>query len=70
MTDPTTCMGCGKRPGEIEEYVDLAKLEKMTPAAYVQEEEGTFNPESGKFACTDCYIRMGMPTAPGGWRAR
>ena len=35
----------------------------MTPDRYVRIEEGTYNPETDTYACTDCYIAMGMPTA-------
>lgn len=64
------CIKCGKTPSEIEEYVEAAKDEGMTPDEYVRTEEGTFNPVNGHFACTDCYIDMGMPSAPGrGWVA-
>jgi hypothetical protein len=58
------CIGCGKHPHEIEEYVEAAKEEKMTPDDYVRQEEGTYNPKNGHFACTTCYIKMGMPDRP------
>lgn len=35
--------------------------------AYVLMEEGTLNPNNGHFLCDDCYIKAGMPSAPGGW---
>ena len=28
---------------------------------YVRENEGTYNPDTGYFYCTDCYIKIGMP---------
>lgn len=31
--------------------------------------EGTMNWENGHFACTECYIQMGMPSSPRGWKA-
>lgn len=55
------CVGCGKRPGEIEEYIQCAEDEDMTPEEYVREEEGTFNRHNGHFYCTDCYIKAGEP---------
>ena len=63
------CIGCGKRPDEIEEYVDgaLNYGRKITPDEYVRREEGTYNPANGRFACTDCYFKMGMPSSPRGW---
>jgi len=63
------CIGCNKEPHEIEEYVDAASDEEMTPEQYVRAEEGTFNRENGHFACTPCYIKMGMPSSPRGWVA-
>jgi hypothetical protein len=36
---------------------------------YVRWSEGTYNSTNGHFACTSCYVRMGMPTAAGGWKA-
>jgi hypothetical protein len=41
----------------------------MTPEQYVSAEEGTLNRENGHFACTTCYIKMGMPSSPRGWKA-
>lgn len=63
------CIGCNKHPGEIEEYVEIAKEEKMTPDDFVREEEGTYNPDNGHFLCTTCYARAGMPSSPRGWVA-
>ncbi|NIA67809.1 hypothetical protein HBA54_04325 [Pelagibius litoralis] len=61
------CKGCDKRPEELQEYVDMAKLEDMTPDEYVQSEEGTYNPANGHFLCTPCYAKAGMPSSPSGW---
>lgn len=55
------CAGCGKTPSEIEEYITYAKVEGITPEEYVVRKEGTYNPTNGRFWCTDCYIRVGMP---------
>lgn len=63
------CIGCGKAPHEIDEYIEAAAAEDMSPAGYVVVEEGTYNPENGHFACTSCYIAMGMPSSPRGWKA-
>jgi hypothetical protein len=63
------CIGCNKQPSEIEEYTEAAAEEDMSPDDYVRVEEGTFNPENGHFACTSCYIQMGMPSSPTGWKA-
>lgn len=41
-----------------------------TPEQYVIYNEGTYNPATGHFLCTDCYIKAGMPTRGGdGWKA-
>ena len=63
------CSGCNKKPDELEEYIELAKEEGMTPNQYVKEEEGTYNKRNGHFLCTDCYIDAGMPSSPTGWIA-
>jgi len=59
------CKVCEKQPHEISEYVTQAKIENITPVEFVQqeeeEEEGTFNPTTGFFYCTDCYTKIGMP---------
>ena len=58
------CIGCKKKPDEIEEYIEMAATEEMTPDEYVASEEGTFNQENGHFLCTDCYIEAGRPSRP------
>lgn len=63
------CIGCGKQPADIEEYVEMGEVEDMTPEEFVRSEEGTYNPANGHFACTDCYIAMGQPSSPRGWVA-
>lgn len=61
MDKELKCAVCGKSPCEIEEYVDYAKIEGMTPEEYVRQEEGTYNSQNGHFWCTGCYIKIGMP---------
>lgn len=58
------CAFCGKRPVELEEYVEAARDEGITPDEYVREEEGTFNSATGTFACTECYVALGCPSRP------
>jgi hypothetical protein len=58
------CTGCNKTPDEIQEYIECAEDEEMTPDDYVRSEEGTYNPSNGHFLCTDCYIEAGMPSKP------
>ena len=72
------CNGCKKVPEDIGEYVHYAKAENayadspneyITPTQYVQDQEGTYNPENGHFLCTECYINAGMPSSRWGWKA-
>lgn len=63
------CIGCGLHPDQLPEYVMFSKEYDQTPAQFVQEQEGTLNPENGHFVCTDCYMRMGMPATSMGWVA-
>lgn len=56
------CIGCGKRPNELHEYVELAECEGYdTAAAAMRGEEGTYNKKNGHFWCTACYIKVGQP---------
>jgi hypothetical protein len=65
------CTGCNKTPDEIQEYIECAEEEEMSPDDYVKSEEGTYNPSNGHFLCTDCYIAAGMPSLhyPNKWIA-
>lgn len=64
------CVGCGKHPDQIYEYVFLAESEGHPSAAHaVIAEEGTYSAETNRFACTDCYVRMGQPATTEGWKA-
>ena len=55
-------------PDEIDEYIFASEEEDVTPEEFVLKFEGTYNPSNGKFACTECYIDMGMPVDPMGWK--
>jgi hypothetical protein len=69
------CIGCHRPPSQIPEYLIAAdEFEEdtgtpITPEEFVRTEEGTYNPANGHFACTGCYIKMGEPSSPYGWRA-
>ena len=63
------CYRCRRAPAEITEYVTAAVNEGVTPEAYVWVEEGTLNRSNGYFCCTECYIGVGMPSSPQGWKA-
>lgn len=66
---PAICIGCGKHPDQIDEYVDMARDEGMMPDEFIRREEGSYNPANGHFLCTPCYIEAGMPSSPSGWVA-
>jgi hypothetical protein len=63
------CIGCGKHPTDLDEYIEATSKDGQHPDDYVRREEGTYNHENGHFLCTDCYIRFGMPSSPEGWVA-
>lgn len=68
------CIGCDKKPAEIDEYsFDFVRESsgdpEITPDQYVWDEEGTLNRENGHFLCTTCYINAGMPSSPRGREA-
>jgi len=71
VNDPEVpvCIGCGRVPDEINEYIYQGKVNECTPTEFVMEEEGTFNPTNGHFACDECYMAMGSPSSPRGWKA-
>lgn len=60
-----TCIGCGKTPAELPEYISMAEVEETTPEQAMIENEGTFDRfERDRFYCTTCYIKAGMPLLP------
>ena len=69
VVQPPLCTGCNKHPNEIQEYIDCAEDEGITPDEFIVRMEGTYNPGNGHFLCTSCYMAAGMPSSPRGWRA-
>jgi hypothetical protein len=77
-TESPTCAVCRKHPKDIEEYVEAASAwndefdddDELSPDEYCRAEEGTYNEDNNLFVCTACYIRIGMPTSPSGWKPR
>lgn len=66
------CFRCGKPASSFSEYSDSwidSQTSFTSRADYVRQEEGTYNPETNRFACDVCYIAIGMPTGPYGWVA-
>ena len=68
------CFVCKREAHEIEEYREALKGPEgegyANEADYVRGEEGTYNPMNGLFRCTSCYILIGMPSSPRGWRPK
>ena len=57
-----TCKICKTPANKIDEYIIEAKENGYSDVdTYVRENEGTYNPDTGYFYCTDCYIKIGMP---------
>lgn len=63
-----TCFNCTKTPDQVPGWLLEAKIEGVTVEEYARQ-DGTYNPATNRFCCDDCYIKIGMPSAPGGWRA-
>lgn len=55
------CKECNRKPEKIRDYIFLAKDMKKTPDEAVIYGEGTYNEETGKFYCTECYVMLGCP---------
>lgn len=55
------CAGCGEIPEKIPEYKNLARINQIPPAEVVKRYEGTYNPKTHRFLCSECYIKAGMP---------
>lgn len=68
--DDPICVGCVRRPHEINDYVIAAmQHEDDDPTddqvrQYVLDEEGTLNMTNGHFLCDECYIKNGQPSKP------
>jgi hypothetical protein len=67
------CFRCGKPASSFSEYWRDEPLGVTDAAKAVRRDEGTYNPETNRFACDACYIAIGMPVGePGnayGWKA-
>lgn len=56
------CRDCNRTPDQIREYQMMVEDGEYRNAdEAVMFNEGTFNPRTGKFLCTECYIKAGMP---------
>ncbi|WP_346890711.1 hypothetical protein [Clostridium sp. UBA3887] len=62
MQKEIKCKVCGRHPSKINEYIGMvADGEYQTEEEAVIHNEGTYNPETGLFYCTECYFKDGMP---------
>lgn len=52
------CKICGRKANEIPEYVH--NPEGWSPEEFARD-DGTYNPFTNQFICTDCYIKIGTP---------
>ena len=66
MTHPR-CAKCRKTAAEVVDKVYLEEGE--TPDHFIRVNEGTFYPPTERFLCDACYIAVGMPSSPTGWKA-
>jgi hypothetical protein len=55
------CKGCRKFADDLTEYQEMADVFDMTPDAYIEAHEETFDPRLHNFFCTPCWVRAGMP---------
>lgn len=56
------CKVCGREASEIDEYQEFIRTgQYKTIEEVIKNEEGTYNPETDLFYCTNCYIKIGMP---------
>lgn len=69
MYEKPKCIRCKKKPEDIAEYRDYARMDDTTPSRWVLDNEavGCWGEVHGPkaFYCTDCYIKAGMPLRKG-----
>lgn len=63
------CAKCNREPKDIPEYRDDYKEYGASSPDAMAREDGTFNPDSNSFVCTECYVGIGCPSSPHGWTA-
>ena len=67
------CFRCGKPASSFGAYCDddgeCGGPPYEDAVTYVREDEGTYNEETNRFACDECYIAIGQPSTRRGWVA-
>lgn len=63
------CARCRKVPLELKADYAAYLSPGQTPEDFVWAEEGTLDRETGLFLCDSCYVKVGMPSSPTGWKA-
>lgn len=58
-----------ERYAEDMEDIDNWREEDETRSEYIMNNDGTYDPATGFFACDRCYIMLGQPSSPQGWKA-
>jgi len=58
------CVGCRRTPRQIPEYKGLGYASASEACL---SEEGTLDRDTGRFLCSPCYIKAGMPVGPAVW---
>lgn len=63
------CFRCERRPSDIPGLSTWAAEDGYSTVDEMAEDDGTYNPDTNRFCCDECYIAIGMPSSPTGWRA-
>lgn len=63
-TDPY----CKRAAADIPSVVTEASYQDESPNDYAMQ-DGTYNPDTNEFCCDECYIALGAPSSPTGWKA-
>lgn len=63
------CFRCLCVPFEDPDCVSLVEGEDDITPDVVAREDGTYNGDENTYCCTRCYIEIGQPSSPTGWKA-
>lgn len=67
--DEPSCPYCGRMASDIPSVAGFAAEEEISLAEFARW-DGTYNSETNHFACDECYVTMGAPSTPSGWKAK